>query len=315
MINLSFSQIYYSHYLDQTSEWRVLNRNSSSSPPYQDFRYETVFFDGYEDINGFTYHKMYKTYYSIGYTYDFSAIAYPQSSNLTQFVGYLREDNTGKFYMKYSVGSSEIVYFDNQILINAQIGNHYFQHYDGLTNPSCPIVTISSMTINGLNSKILFSSSDIFSGGSAIEGVGMVFNDCYAPTFVDNNYAGMFARIHCYTKQGQTYSFYGTYSLPNNIAQISCSTFPNADRQSLNSENFNQSQVAIYPNPAINTITLSSNDRINLIVVYDIQGREIQTKSVYGTDVTMDVSNLQAGTYLIQIKTDKGKTTSKLIKY
>lgn len=311
--NRSVSQIFYSHYLDQTSEWSVLNRDTNNM--LQNLRYETIFFSGFEDINGLTYHKMYKTYYSIGYSYDFSAIAYPQSSNFTQFIGYFREDNTGKFYIKYSVGSNEIIYFDNQGVINSQVGGDYFQHYDGSTNPYCPSGSIGSMVIAGLNSKTLFSGTDVFSGGSAIEGVGMIFNDCYAPTFVDNNYAGPFKRIHCYTKQGQTYSFYGNYNLPNNIAQINCSTFPVANRQNLNNTLFDESKVYIYPNPAESSVTIASKDRMISIIVFDIHGRQILTNNVNGTEIAIDVSNFEKGSYLVQVNTENGNSISKLIKY
>lgn len=311
--NFSFAQIYYSHYLDATSEWRILHRDTNGVPPYQNLRYETVFFNGAEDIGGFTYYKMFRTYFNIGYEYDFSAIIYPQSSNITQFMGYFREDPDGKFYTKNSIGS-EVLYFDNQVLLNAQVGGVYFMHPDGLTSPTCTTQNAGTLTIDGLNLKTLFSGNDFLSGGSAVEGVGMVFNDCYAPNFIDANYGGMFPRIHCYTKQGQTYSFYGTYNLPSNIGQISCDTFPLADRTGLGINVFGTNEISMYPNPTSTTVSISSKDALDAITVYDIQGRKMQTNSVAGTETTIDISHLQNGTYLVEVITINGKSVSKLIK-
>lgn len=311
--NFGYSQIYYSHYLDSTSEWRVLNRDTNA-PLIQNFRYETWYFDGFENIDGYTYYKMFKTYFGIGYEYDFSAVIYPQSASFTQFWGYFREDNTGKFYIRYDVTSNDILYFDNQVLLNEQIGNNYFQHNDGLTNPYCSINNISSMNVSGLNYKILFSGVDILSGGSAIEGIGMIFNDCYAPTFIDINYGGPFSRTHCYTKQGQTYSFYGDYYLPNNIELINCNTFPNANRQGLSTGTFENSIFKVFPNPAKTIVNITSNNKnIKEISLCDLQGRILKTIEVNKINIQFDISNYQAGTYLLIIKTDLETSNSKLI--
>jgi len=309
--NLGYSQTYYTHYLDATSEWKIINRDTNAG--FQNFRYETWFFDGFENINGYTYYKMYKTYYYVGYEYDYSSVIYPQSSNFTQFIAYFREDNTGKFFIKYDVSSNDIVYFDNQILLNTQLGDNYFLHYDGLTNSYCSTSTINSMLISGLNSKMIFSGTDILSGGSALEGIGMIFNDCFTPMSIDNN-GGMYSRIHCYTKQGQIYSFYNDYYLPNNIGLINCNTFPNANRQGLSTLTYENSSFKVFPNPAKTIVNITSNNKnIKEITLSDMQGRILKTENINNTNAQIDISNYQSGTYLITIKTDYGTSNSKLI--
>ena len=308
--NFGYSQIYYSNYLDATSEWKIINRDTNTG--FQNFRYETLFFDGFENIGGYIYYKMYRTYYYIGYEYDYSSVIYPQSSNFTQFVGYFREDNTGKFFMKYDVNSSDIVYFDNQLLLNTQLGDNYFLHYDGLTNQYCSTSTINSMLISGLNSKMIFSGTDILSGGSALEGVGMIFNDCFTPMSIDNN-GGMYSRIHCYTKQGQSYAFYNNYHLPNFVL-VDCNSFPNANRQGLSTLTYENSNFKVFPNPANTIVNITSNNKnIKEITLSDMQGRLLKTIEVNNINTQLDISNYQTGTYLITIKTDYGTSNSKLI--
>ena len=115
--NFGYSQIYYSNYLDATSEWREIEKHGEAA--YQDITFRTIFLEGLENINGYTYYKMYQTYYKIGYDIGYTTILYPQTANTTQFIGYFREDPNGKFYLY--INGSDTVYFDNQTVLNAQI--------------------------------------------------------------------------------------------------------------------------------------------------------------------------------------------------
>ena len=49
--NFGYSQIYYSHYLDATSEWRVIEHHGEAG--YHDITFRTVFFEGLENLNGY----------------------------------------------------------------------------------------------------------------------------------------------------------------------------------------------------------------------------------------------------------------------
>jgi hypothetical protein len=129
---------------------------------------------------------------------------------------------------------------------------------------------------------------------------------------IDNN-GGMYSRIHCYTKQGQSYAFYNNYHLPNFVL-VDCNSFPNANRQGLSTLTFENSSFKVFPNPANTIVNITSNNKnIKEITLSDMQGRLLKTIEVNNINTQLDISNYQAGTYILIIKTDYGTSNSKLI--
>ena len=72
--------------------------------------------------------------------------------------------------------------------------------------------------------------------------------------------------------------------------------------------------INIYPNPAVNFVTINSDSTINSIQLYDVQGRLLQTKIENQTEVTFDISNQSNGIYFFKIQSDNGVKVIKLIK-
>ncbi|ALR30473.1 MULTISPECIES: T9SS-dependent choice-of-anchor J family protein [Chryseobacterium] len=77
------------------------------------------------------------------------------------------------------------------------------------------------------------------------------------------------------------------------------------------SETQNKAQTGIYPNPATDFISIKSKSEIISTEVYDATGRKVgsQLKSD-----KVDVRNLLPGSYILNINTKEGKTSSKFIK-
>lgn len=71
------------------------------------------------------------------------------------------------------------------------------------------------------------------------------------------------------------------------------------------------SNISVYPNPAVDFVSIKSESKINKVEVYDISGRKIQV-NLDGNKI--DVRNLNPGSYLINIETKEGKTIEKFIK-
>ena len=71
----------------------------------------------------------------------------------------------------------------------------------------------------------------------------------------------------------------------------------------------------IYPNPAQNTITISSKTDEDLSVkIYDINGRELMNTSIQGKQNNIDVNQLYLGVYLMKISGSDKVETIKFIK-
>ncbi|MCG2611582.1 T9SS type A sorting domain-containing protein [Flavobacterium sp. SM15] len=80
----------------------------------------------------------------------------------------------------------------------------------------------------------------------------------------------------------------------------------------INSKKFN-----IFPNPANNFVTVSNDDNvaINKVTLTDINGRTVKTVDANGVSQTqINISELNAGVYFLNIDTNEGSATKKIIK-
>ena len=68
---------------------------------------------------------------------------------------------------------------------------------------------------------------------------------------------------------------------------------------------------SIYPNPAINSINISTTETIETIHIYSIQGILVKETT---NNKTIDVSNLSSGIYFIEVTSGKRKSVQKMIK-
>ncbi len=73
--------------------------------------------------------------------------------------------------------------------------------------------------------------------------------------------------------------------------------------------------VSVYPNPASNVLNIANAESLRNIAIVDLNGRTVKSNSYNGvSDATIDISNLSAGMYMINISTDSGTQTQKIIK-
>lgn len=75
---------------------------------------------------------------------------------------------------------------------------------------------------------------------------------------------------------------------------------------------FSQNDFVIYPNPVKNIFSIESNAQIKKIGIYNTLGQLV--KIVSDIENQIDISDLNSGTYVIRLESDKGKTTKKLVK-
>ena len=84
----------------------------------------------------------------------------------------------------------------------------------------------------------------------------------------------------------------------------------------LSNESYNILDFAVYPNPANNMVTIQNKNNavISKVTLVDILGKNIQTSTFNSSEVSMDISNLNAGIYFIEIYSNEVKTIKKIIK-
>jgi bacillolysin len=73
-------------------------------------------------------------------------------------------------------------------------------------------------------------------------------------------------------------------------------------------------QLAIYPNPAYNTLNISSDSELKSVKLFSITGAEVGNVQVNTQDKFVNISQLSKGIYLVNIETENGTTRRKFVK-
>ena len=82
----------------------------------------------------------------------------------------------------------------------------------------------------------------------------------------------------------------------------------------LSTDEFVKNDLKYYPNPVVDILNVSYSERILQIEVFDLLGKRIKIKSTNDTNVSIDLSDLSVGTYMVQLKTDNKTQFLKIIK-
>lgn len=76
-----------------------------------------------------------------------------------------------------------------------------------------------------------------------------------------------------------------------------------------------ESGFRIYPNPANNVVSVTNSQLKEAVVtVYDLNGRALLSKVVNETSSEINISNLQTGVYLFNVKTETGEFVKRIAK-
>jgi subtilisin family serine protease len=76
-------------------------------------------------------------------------------------------------------------------------------------------------------------------------------------------------------------------------------------------------RVSIYPNPANELISINNLNPTQeyQLLLYDVQGHQVQYIKTKGTSAKIDVGHLKPGIYLLQVDGNGGKTTHKILRF
>ncbi len=73
---------------------------------------------------------------------------------------------------------------------------------------------------------------------------------------------------------------------------------------------------SVYPNPATNVVNIKSsvNTSIQTVSITDLNGRTVKTNTVSGNEAQINISDLASGVYMMNISSDQGSVTKKIVK-
>lgn len=81
----------------------------------------------------------------------------------------------------------------------------------------------------------------------------------------------------------------------------------------LNTKSPKVTGIKVYPNPATNTVNISYKGIINDITITDLSGKAVFSTSVNERNITISSLSLSKGMYLVNINTNDGSATQKLL--
>ncbi len=95
-------------------------------------------------------------------------------------------------------------------------------------------------------------------------------------------------------------------------------TWFNPEKWPLSVENMEASPISVYPNPAVNTVTIQTTilgSEVATINVYDIKGQLVSSEQtgVNPVEHKLNVSSLTNGVYIVEVKSGTMIQTSKLV--
>ncbi|MGB1210966.1 MAG: T9SS type A sorting domain-containing protein, partial [Lacinutrix venerupis] len=83
----------------------------------------------------------------------------------------------------------------------------------------------------------------------------------------------------------------------------------------LSTRDFNGNTIfSYYPNPVNNTLTLNAQQAINNVTIFNMLGQEVIRTAPNAVSKDVDMSNLQSGTYFVQVTVGSAVETVKIIK-
>lgn len=77
----------------------------------------------------------------------------------------------------------------------------------------------------------------------------------------------------------------------------------------------NENNFSVYPNPVSDFVNVQSGtNAIEKVSVTDLNGRTVKTISTSGTEARINISDLASGVYMLNINSDNGSVTKKIVK-
>lgn len=113
------------------------------------------------------------------------------------------------------------------------------------------------------------------------------------------------------------YNFGFNHFSPSQATEVSLALDTFAISSVLSNEEFKVNQLTVYPNPAADVLNIKSSGsaNINAVQIIDLNGRQVITKSFNNvSDAQINVNDLSAGMYLINITSGENTVTKKFLK-
>ncbi|MBP1645024.1 MAG: inlJ [Bacteroidetes bacterium] len=238
-------------------------------------------------------------------------------------VSFNNSNNLEVLYLQYSsIESIDVRNLENLIYLGVP-GNEELTKLDLRELTRLKILMfqntgVSDININGLNE---LRDIDCYNTNLSTMGYDSLF--CALPECSDS-LSGMIVVIY-----DSTYSDFPTYMSSNSQNLISKNWFPTDrnyqlmppsygtfDCSSIGMDDIELDfvEAKVYPNPAIDYLSIETKEVVQMLEVYDALGRRAISKTPNQNNFSLDISNLEKGIYILKLQTNEGIGSYKIVK-
>lgn len=198
----------------------------------------------------------------------------------------------------------------------------YANHKIRKITPSGNVTTFAGSTIGYVDAS---GTSAKFSGPSGIEidGLGNIYVSDYGNSKIRKITAS--GMVSTFAGSSPGYSdgaalssqFNGVYGLTHDSTNsIYVADFINNKirkvTQALSIQDFNKIEVSLYPNPVQNSFTIKGEIEVKNLIIYNLFGQKV--KAFNESENHYAIAELSSGIYIVELSTENGSATTKLIK-
>ena len=113
------------------------------------------------------------------------------------------------------------------------------------------------------------------------------------------------------SETGVYYFSFNVYS-PANASSVFLDDIVIQENLSTNTNDY--TQFSYYPNPVTDHLTVSSNESITSVILYNLLGQEVMKNEFQSQEIKLNMSGLLQGTYIAKVRTNNSSKTIKVIK-
>ena len=230
--------------------------------------------------------------YSLGPSFQYNA----------SFLGYLFSERLGKHWNSFAtVASAAKSEFAN---IGSSGGTYLYLLYaiNPLGDPELPLFTRNPSRFS--NVRLYMLGKDLRVNTDGISDCRI----CLSSLDLDEGYKQVVQNVSNYTFKDIPEAFQITITAPNYLPYIYTYGSPTAVQDEL------ESQIRIYPNPVLENLFLDFNLFSGKMKLYDIQGRFLAEKELVNGSNNLSMSAYPAGTYLLNVLSDKRSAWYKVVR-
>tara|TARA_B100002051_G_C16390332_1_gene464868 strand:- start:19 stop:639 length:621 start_codon:yes stop_codon:yes gene_type:complete len=159
-------------------------------------------------------------------------------------------------------------------------------NYDGSNNPALQIIDCSDNALVNLNLKNGFNTN------------------------IQRMFAYDNPNLTCIQVDDENYSNAQICNLASNLGWCKDETASYSEDCQLTTKDFTTTDFKLFPNPAQNVLNIQSQEQIDSVRIFTLEGRLL----LQTANPSIDISQLKAGLYLVQIMAQGQTATKKFLK-